>query len=160
LVLIAYEHPTNILRSCEKTLQRVPADGYEIDPYMEGGLSQTPSSRTPLRELTNSRAITPVSRKANPPGKTPRKTPSKTPGKTPGTVRFNAAIMAFHNAIQTPEFASEAAFDAENIDSPASPLIQKTCPPKQMGQSFLASDGPSSAVQRRLFRNTRKSGIF
>jgi hypothetical protein len=78
----------------------------------------------------------------------------------PGTMRFKAQIEALEKspAAKTP-MSCDVALNMDMEDSETasqiSPLVQKSCPPKQFSQvPFSEEDG---AVKRKLFKAARKS---
>jgi hypothetical protein len=113
----------------------LPEEDYEVK--LESNAAPTP--RTPLRSLdANSRLATPMA--------------------IPGTVRFKAQIEALEKspAVKTPmSVGCTRTVDDSDISSETSPLVQKSCPPKQASQvSFGEEDG---GVKRKLFKAARKS---
>jgi hypothetical protein len=133
-------------------MTHMPEEPYTIDIALELAQSYPlpASPRTPLRSLvpnSNSRATTPLLFP-----------------KTPGTVNFNAKLAALRT--QTPELLLgklvAAGLDAENWDaettsgSGRTPLVQKTCPPKQTGEKLVVGREVEE-VRKRLFRATRRS---
>jgi len=75
--------------------------------------------------------------------------------KTPGTIMFGAKLQALRDAypkLSTPEFGKE------NWDSPTSttPLMQNTCPPKQINRAIFEQD-PTASLKKALFKPSRKS---
>jgi hypothetical protein len=78
----------------------------------------------------------------------------------PGTVRFKAQIEALEKspAVKTPmsvDFAGNMDVDDSEISSQTSPLVQKSCPPKQLGQVALSEE--DGGLKRKLFKAARKS---
>jgi hypothetical protein len=76
----------------------------------------------------------------------------------PGTVRFKAQIEALEKspAVKTPmsvDVVQHMDVDDSEISSQTSPLVQKSCPPKQLSQVPFTDDG----VKRKLFKAARKS---
>jgi hypothetical protein len=122
--------------SCERFQAFLPEDDYEVK--LDADAAPTP--RTPLRSLdSNSRLATPA---------------------IPGTVRFKAQIEALEKspAVKTPmsvDYARNMDVDDSEISSQASPLVQKSCPPKQVGQ--VAFSEKDVGVKRTLFKAARKS---
>lgn len=133
----------DIYYSCERYQCRMPEESYKIALNIE---PSTPGAalRTPLRPLDSNR---------------PSPTPCRTISKTPGTMLFDAKIQAIRDArIKTPDFSSMQ-MDVENMQSPdymSTPLMLKSCPPKQTNQPLHSTDD-SLDFHKKLFKGARKS---
>jgi hypothetical protein len=129
--------------SCERYQCRMPEESYNVASNIEPNTPGT-ALRTPLRQLDSNRASP---------------TPCRTITKTPGTVLFDAKIQAIRDArIKTPDFSS-IQIDIENMQSPdslATPLMLKSCPPKQANQPLHSIDD-SLDFRKNLFKGARKS---
>jgi hypothetical protein len=125
----------------------MPEASYTINLGLETPPTPGSTMRTPLGRLSTN-LVSP--------------TPRRTIAKTPGTAMFDAKIQAIRDdRIKTPDFLSlQNAFeDFENLPSPDSqptPLMLKTCPPKQVNQPlFVANE--DAEIRKKLFKGVRKS---
>jgi hypothetical protein len=113
----------------------LPEDDYEVKLDTESA-----PPRTPLRSMdSNSLLAIPMA--------------------IPGTVRFKAQIEALEKspAVKTPmsvDVVRHMDVDDSEISPQSSPLVQKSCPPKQLSQVPFAED---DGARRKLFKAARKS---
>jgi hypothetical protein len=131
--------------SCERMRARLDEllDQYTIDLDLEKDETQTVTlnftvPRTPLRKISSNTT-------------TPHR--PATMGKTPGTTgKFAAELQAIRDAypkLGTPTFSPVKDFGSSPIRG-ASPLVQKSCPPKQVGRGMGEVD-PALGLRKKLF---------